>query len=199
MITIVGILAFGVLFLYDIVSLKKVKYRYIMAVVGYGAQIFAVGAAALGDKELAVGLWVPWAGWFLALAGAGWLLYCLFLFPPMRRSYWQAGGPVLTTEGPYALSRHPGVYGYTAMVIGLALGTRSSLLLESGLVWSLVNLGYVLVQDYYIFPVLLTGYWDYRKETPMIIPNKTSIKRFWDTMNYHADRGNNADKPTEST
>lgn len=177
----IGLIGFVFLLLYDVASLKKIKNRVVMAYAGYVVQVYAIIRAVLEDNALAVSQWIRWAGWPLTLAGASWLLYCLFLFTPLRQTYYDASGPALTTEGPYALSRHPGVYGYTVFIIGLALISRSLLLFQGGLIWSLANVGYVFIQDKYIFPRLLTGYHDYRNQVPMLIPNAKSIRRFWNT------------------
>jgi protein-S-isoprenylcysteine O-methyltransferase Ste14 len=180
-IILLGLVGFGFLLLYDIASIRSIKNRFIFAVTGYGIQVYAIIAAVIAGSELTVSPWLLWLGFPVAIAGAGWLLYCLFLFPPLRRTYLEVNGPALTTEGPYALSRHPGVYGYTTLIIGLALFSRSLLLLQSGLIWSLANVGYVFIQDRIIFPILFNGYRDYWKSTPMLIPNKKSIKHFWNT------------------
>lgn len=178
---LIGLTGFGFLLLYDVVSLRNVKYRVVMAQAGYGVQFYAILRAALYDKELVVSQWIRWMGWPLALAGVSWLLYCLFLYTPLRQTYYDTNGPTLTTDGPYALSRHPGVYGYTSLVIGLSLVSRSLLLFKCGIIWSLANVGYVFIQDRYIFPLLLAGYDEYRQQTPMLIPNVKGFKRFWYT------------------
>ncbi len=180
-IVLTGFSGFIFLLLYDLAALKKVNNRFALALLGYGVQVYAIILAALKVREIVAQRWTLYIGGPLTVMGACWLLYCLVLFPPIRRTYREAGGPVLTTDGPYALSRHPGVYGYTAFVLGLALISRSLLLLQAGILWSLANLGYVLIQDRYIFPLLLTGYNEYRRNTPMLIPTSYSIKRFWQT------------------
>ncbi|MCR3922493.1 MAG: hypothetical protein NUK65_08265 [Firmicutes bacterium] len=180
-IILLGFIGFVLLLFYDMASLKKVKNRFVLSILGYGIQAYAIIWAALRTEMRFVGEWVMWLGLPVALAGLSWLLYCLFLFPPIRKTYQDVNGPVLTTQGPYALCRHPGIYGYSAFVLGLALLTRSELLFVSGCIWSCINVGYVFLQDRFIFGSLLSGYQDYRNHTPMLIPNEASVKKFWKT------------------
>lgn len=174
----IGLLGFAVLFLYDLATLRKLRGRTFLAAAGYSINVYAIAAAALGDNDLVISWWAVCIGWFLAIVGSGWLLYCLVLFPPIMRTYLEVKGPVLTTEGPYALSRHPGVYGYILFISGLILASRSSLLLKSSIAWIICNMVYVIIQDRWVFPRLFEEYREYMKKTPMIFPNIKSIKEF---------------------
>lgn len=176
-----GVAGYLLLLIYDLASLRKLPYRFLFSLLGYSMQAYAIVSAALFEQQLAVSKYLWLLAWPLMLAGLSWLLYCLFLYPPLRRTYRDKKGPALTTEGPYALSRHPGVYGYTFFVLSLAVISRSQLLLSAGCLWSVINLIYVFLQDRFIFMALLEGYEQYRRNTPMLIPNLQSIKRFWAT------------------
>lgn len=184
-----GISGFIILFLYDLASLKKIRFRFILSVIGYGAQVIAIVMAALGDRSLALTGWVIWLGWAAAAIGLWWLVYSLFLFVPIGRTYREEGGPVLTTEGPYAFSRHPGFIGYVVFMAGLVIVSRSMLLLVCGLVWSFCNIVYIVIQDRWLFRVLFPGYGAYSATTPMLFPTAGSVGRFLKTINFPARRG----------
>ena len=180
-IVFLGTSGFLLLLLYDLLTLKKVSFRFVVAFLGYGMQVTAVTIAVFSDNKLHVGGWVVWLGWLLLLSGVSWLVYSLYLFGPIRQTYWDENGPALTTEGPYAVCRHPGIYGYTVSLIGLTIITRSLTLLFCSIIWSLVNVGYIYLQDSYLFVQLFEGYKEYCKNTPMLIPTKKGVKRFWAT------------------
>ena len=42
--------------------------------------------------------------------------------------------------------------------------------------YSLFNVGYVLVQDYYTFPRIFTDYAQYKRQVPFLLPNVKSLK-----------------------
>ena len=50
------------------------------------------------------------------------------------------------------------------------------------LLFSLMDLIYVILQDIWIFPKILNGYEAYRKTTPFLVPNYRSISRCFQTM-----------------
>lgn len=176
-----GLVGFGVLFLYDLASLRQLRGCFLIAALGYGMQGAAILLAACAREKFLLPTGLVWCGWLLVLLGGSWLFYCLFLSPPIFRSYFTAGPPVLTKEGPYAFSRHPGVWGYLFFVEGLAFVTQSSLLFESGLIWFMADLLYVLIQDRWVFPSLFSDYREYARETPMIFPTARSLRCFWET------------------
>lgn len=180
-VSLIGLAAFGCLVLYDWLTIKKIRYRVVWAFVGYGMQVLAIILAAIHDSNLFVGTWFGLIGWIFLGTGVVWLLYCLYFFKPIRATYWDSFGPHLTTAGPYAICRHPGVYGYIVFILGLALVCRSQMLLFVGIFWSMINVIYVYLQDRYIFAKLFSGYEEYRKETKMLIPTMKGLKRFWVT------------------
>lgn len=180
----IGLIGYSILFLYDLFSLYQVKHRSLLAYGGYIIHVYAITIAARNETTLSIPNWLNWVGWLLVFIGGSWLIYCLFLFPPILKNYRRNSKLELTTEGPYALSRHPGVYGYITFIIGLILVSGSPLLLKSGLIWIMANLIYVFIQDRWIFPSLFTRYKEYRKQTPFIIPNIEGIKCFLEY--YHS-------------
>lgn len=49
------------------------------------------------------------------------------------------------------------------------------------LIWTLLDLLHIFIQDVYFFPLTIKGYADYQKETPFLLFNKKSLQRFQDT------------------
>ncbi|MGI6128540.1 MAG: methyltransferase family protein [bacterium] len=177
---IIGVFGILVLLLYDLATIYRFRSRALLALFGYGLHGGAIIQATLAQKKLAftgcTGL-----GWLFFGTGFGWLVYCLFLFKPIASNYTNQKGPVLTTVGPYAFSRHPGVIGHAVTILGLILVSKSELLLKGGFVWIMANISYVYIQDRWLFPRLFPDYESYRLSIPMILPNCTSLKLFWAT------------------
>lgn len=184
-----GISGFAVLILYDLASLVRLTNRFLISTVGYGIQIYAIILAALGDQMLPFPFWVKLLGSAVTLAGLSWLVYCLFLFRPIMRSYTDLPGPFLTTEGPYAFSRHPGFLGYVVFIAGLVMVSGSMLLMLCGVIWILFDLIIIIIQDIWVFRILFPGYKNYSAGTPMLFPNSKSFRRFIYSMDLSAKRG----------
>jgi protein-S-isoprenylcysteine O-methyltransferase Ste14 len=87
------------------------------------------------------------------------------------------GGKLITT-GLYALVRHPWIHCFTLLLLSLVLVSRSSLLLIASPIWILLDIVLVVVQDKFFFDRMFDGYTHYRKETPMLVPNRRSINTF---------------------
>lgn len=172
------------LLLYDLASLKKMKNRHLIAAIGYATHAGAILTAALGGQVLHFSKGVVVTGWFLVGLGFWWLCYCLFFFPPITRNYVEAGELVLTTEGPYALTRHPGFLGYLVFITGLVLVFGSFLLLVCAPVWAFFDLLHIIVQDRWIFRQLFSGYEKYSRDVPMLFPNAKSFRRFLETAPF---------------
>jgi hypothetical protein len=45
-----------------------------------------------------------------------------------------------------------------------------------------LNTTLVVVQDRYFFPKMFKGYDEYQKETPMLVPNRRSLKAFINSL-----------------
>ena len=104
------------------------------------------------------------------------LLYCLFFALPFQETYVdQTQDRFVYDRGAYALCRHPGVLCFWGMYLCLGLAALPTRFLLNGMVYSLLNLLYVVFQDRITFPKTFCDYSEYRKKVPFIIPNKKSI------------------------
>jgi protein-S-isoprenylcysteine O-methyltransferase Ste14 len=106
------------------------------------------------------------------------LIYTLFFALPFQDTYLETGGsPKIYKDGMYALCRHPGVLWFIGFYIFLGLMLKIPLLIAAVVVFSLLNLLYVVFQDNWTFMKMFSDYDLYKKETPFLLPNLDSIKR----------------------
>ena len=101
---------------------------------------------------------------------------------PFRQTYAEGGvGDRLVTTGTYALCRPPGVLWFGLLLIALLLVSRAQFLLVAAPIWLLMDVLWVWVQDAYFFRHMFPDYRQYQKQTPLLIPTRESIGRWWDT------------------
>ena len=81
------------------------------------------------------------------------------------------------TEGVYALCRHPGVLWFAGLYLclGALWKDRDGMLFAVTMI--ILNILYVIFQDWYSFPKTFSNYKEYKKATPFLLPNKRSILR----------------------
>ncbi len=114
---------------------------------------------------------------FCALLFLGLLIYTLFFALPFQETYVdQTAGAKTYDKGMYALCRHPGVLWFTGFYCCLWLALGGAALFWLAFWYSLFNIGYVLVQDYYTFPRIFTDYAQYKQQVPFLLPNVKSLK-----------------------
>lgn len=111
------------------------------------------------------------------------LIYTLFFALPFDKTYQNESEKRMAyTEGVYALCRHPGVLWFIGFYMFLAWGLNSKEALNYGIVVSVWNVLYVILQDRYSFPLTFTNYRSYQKETPFLIPTRKSIRNCLSTI-----------------
>ncbi len=80
-------------------------------------------------------------------------------------------------NGTYALIRHPALWWYGLFLAGLFIFSGAKWLLISGVVWWLANFLLVVFEDIYLYPVMFNDYLSYKRQTPMLIPNRNSLSK----------------------
>ncbi len=80
-------------------------------------------------------------------------------------------------QGTYALVRHPALWWYGLFLAGLFILSGAKWMLVSGVVWWIANLVLVVVEDLYIYPRMFEDYGDYKRKTPMLIPDRLGFFR----------------------
>jgi len=173
----VGALSFLILHILDIVSLKRIPgAKPFTWILGSGLLVYALMMACLQSDKLPLPMWTTWLGWALLSISLPVLIYSLFINLPFRKTYVAIGvGDKLITTGLYALVRHPWIHCSVLLLLSLILVSKSSLLLIASPIWILLNILLVVIQDTFIFSRMFAGYDQYRKETPMLLPNRKSI------------------------
>ena len=118
-------------------------------------------------------------GFSLSLLGFGFLIYSLFFALPFEATYIKAGeARKVYDRGVYAMSRHPGVVFYIIFYIGLYILEPNRITASTYMIWSLLNLSYIIFQDLWTFPRTFDDYDNYRHKTPFLIPTIKSIKSY---------------------
>jgi len=175
-----GSLGFLVIHLFDIVSLKRIPgAKPFTWSFGVGLLAYSLIMICLAPDKLPLPIWSTWLGWGLLSVSLFLLIYSLFVNLPFRRTYIATGvGDKLITTGLYALVRHPWVHCLSLLLLSLVLVSRSSLLLIASPVWILLDILLAVVQDRFFFSRMFDGYDSYRRETPMLVPNRRSINTF---------------------
>lgn len=177
---IIGSLAFLFFMIYDINSVTK-KIRLLRSGFFIGCFLLIAATGGIIFSTIAEMDWysvrtlvfMPMAILFLFL-----LIYTLFFAIPFQEAYIKTSSPPKTcTTGFYALSRHPGVLWFMGFYFSLWLALSGSLLLLAGILFSLLNLFYIILQDRWIFMEIFPDYGDYKKTTPFLIPNDQSVRR----------------------
>jgi len=181
----VGILGFIVIHLFDIVSLKKIPSgaKPGVWIVGSGLLVYSLIMLCLKSNTLPLPIWSTWLGWGLLPISLFLLIHSLFINLPFHKTYIATGvGDKLITTGLYALVRHPWVHWFTLTLLSLILVSKSSLLLIAAPIWILLDILLVIIQDKFFFSQMFDGYDSYRKETPMLVPNRRSINAFINSL-----------------
>lgn len=179
-----GSLGLLITYLFDIVSLKRIPgIKPVTWIVGNGLLIYSAIMVCLAPDKLALPIWSTWLGWALLLVSFFLLIYSLFINLPFRKTYVTTGvGDKLITTGLYALVRHPGVPWLILVMLSLILVSRSSLMLIASPIWILLDILLVAIQDKFFFGRMFEGYNTYRRETPMLVPNRRSISAFINSL-----------------
>jgi protein-S-isoprenylcysteine O-methyltransferase Ste14 len=105
-------------------------------------------------------------------------LYSLFFALPFGKTYIdvEKRAPVIDT-GMYALCRHPGVIWFFFFYLFLWLASGKIVMMWAGIIWTVMDIIHVYVQDRWLFPKTLNGYEQYKRKIPFLIPSLGSIKK----------------------
>ncbi|HWQ77629.1 MAG TPA: methyltransferase [Anaerovoracaceae bacterium] len=186
---LMGSLAFLLFIIYDINSVT-VDYRPLRGGFFLGCLLLIAATVEIISSSIANmgGLTGRTAG-FSALACIFLILlvYTLFFAIPFKKTYIKPNQrPETCTTGIYALSRHPGVLWFVGFYFSLWLALSGSLLLTAAILFCLLNLFYIILQDRWVFMKIFADYGDYKKTTPFLIPNYRSLRRCVQTFHRTA-------------
>jgi len=179
-----GCAGFLTIHLFDIVALKKWPVlKPVTWVLGSSTLVYAIIRLFLDEKRFSLPLWLSWSGWALLVFSLAMLVWSLFVNLPFRKTYIASGvGDRLVTTGLYALVRHPGVHWFSLALVAVVLITRSIQMLAAVPVFIALDVMLVIVQDRWFFTRMFRDYPNYQRITPMLIPNRRSVRAFIDSL-----------------
>ena len=177
---ILGVVGFGLMFGADLCGLhQRCVWRNLLAFFGFA---FVFGSSLyillLGDTYR-LPLFARIIAGVLSLMFLLLLIYSVLIEVNKKRDISEK----LITTGTYALSRHPGVIWFAFYYIFGSIMFANVEILIAGIIWSIINIIYVLLQEKLVFNKMFENYDLYRETTPMLWPNVKSIKRCITTMN----------------
>lgn len=177
---IIGAIGFVVVHLFDLVALKRIpRLKPVIWCIGSGLLIYSLVMICRYPVKIVLPAWSTWLGWGMLAVSASLLIHSLFISLPFRKTYVDTGvGDKLVKTGLYALVRHPGIMWFPLFMLSLIPISRSSLLLIAAPTFIALDIVLVVIQDRLIFGRMFHGYDSYRRETPMLLPNRKSFGAF---------------------
>lgn len=117
------------------------------------------------------------------------LVYSLFSRFPSSRPIWRRPPSAARTTAGSTPSPAPGGALVILFYLCCWLVRGSDALFWAWVLFSLLNVGYIVLQDLYIFPRTFGNYGEYRKTTPFLIPNRASMRRCAATIKAGEEHG----------
>lgn len=184
-----GIIGIGALLLYDINSVEHNNERL--------ESLYVVGGGLLGlmyldmiPKSLAKEGGLPTALRivFGVLAGVSFLLTVYSAFFVGKRTRWGTKRKddahwwerELADRGLYAMCRHPSALFFLIMNISLIYAVNY--VYYQAVIFSVAGILLAYYEDRNVFPELIRGYDEYKRNTPFILPNRESLRRCRETF-----------------
>ena len=118
--------------------------------------------------------------WFPFIIFFGLFIYSAFIEIPLR-TYITPSQPIkVVTDGTYSLSRHPAALWFIGWLVSSIFISQSLTLVIAAPIWFTAYICFVFLED------ILSSIGDfgdeyrkYQKMTPMLVPTRTSMTRFW--------------------
>lgn len=166
----------------------KPTWASIIRSIGYGAV-----ACALAFLAFAPGPWWPLgtptdsnsshiigtagstllvSGVIAAIISAALLVWSVFLEIHIIKKKRHLGPFDVITEGTYGVCRHPGFWWFALFVLALGIIRNFYAYFITIFIMIVLDLLLIFIQDRYIFPKVFSGYDDYKKSVPFLIPGK---------------------------
>jgi protein-S-isoprenylcysteine O-methyltransferase Ste14 len=182
-----GCLGFLLFFIYDVNSMKwqsNLVNQFFF--IGFLLVLFSTtGAVYYVREDIVLNSVMSWLWISMILIFMILLIYSLFFALPFGSTYLEnEKGRQVYTKGMYALSRHPGALWFIGLYFSIYFLTGNSLILIMAVVFSILNIVYVIFQDLWTFPRLFIDYKKYANSTPFIIPSFKSVNRMINTIRF---------------
>ncbi|MFC1967622.1 methyltransferase family protein [Chloroflexota bacterium] len=181
---LVGLLSFVLMAGADWATYKKVRFLKPLlwfAVIPTAA--YALVMAWLNSARFTFPDILSLIAWFPLLLFFGLFVYSAFIEIPLK-TYIATSQPIkVVTNGTYSLSRHPAALWFAGWLVSAIIVSQSVTLAVAAPFWIAAYVGCIFWED------MLTSIGDFGEEyrkyqgtTPMIIPTRRSIARFWRNM-----------------
>lgn len=169
-----GVLGFVLCCLFDINKIRWQSSKLnISFVLGILLILFSTGCCIIQSDFSTI----PWPlapihiisiiGFIISSCG---LVHTLFFALPFEDTYMESDSIPVIDQGVYGLCRHPGFWMLTLIYLFLWLFFNSQAMKAGFILYTVCNFIYILIQDKYIFPQYITGYDEYKKSVPFLIP-----------------------------
>lgn len=165
-----GLSGFALTLAYDLLQTSG-KSRGRSAVAAGGAVL--VSLATLGLFFLTQlptqSWWISFAG-FLIIILAGYMFVFSTVLEIPHGDISSGNETGLIETGSYALTRHPGFFWYLILMSSVILLYRDQTVAVVAAALLLMELIVVTVEDWLLFPKIISGYTEYRRRVPMLFP-----------------------------
>lgn len=179
-----GCVGFGVLYLFDFNKVKKI-HAWINGLFPLGVALLlfsTLNIFFIDTTNFTLPNYLKIGFIILSIISALTMFYALFGALPFKDTYVSGQGKEVIDTGFYALCRHPGVWAFFFTYFFLFLVSGKWMMLYATVIWTLMDILHVWVQDRYFFPKTLSGYTEYQNRTPFLLFNKESFSRFRTTL-----------------
>jgi protein-S-isoprenylcysteine O-methyltransferase Ste14 len=184
---LLGCTAFFIFIIFDLNKMYSVN-RLLNACFALGIILLTIATAGIllmSEIRFQLPLPIRIVCGFLSAYALVMQFYCIFFAIPFKVTYLEGSNDnkmTVTSEGPFMLSRHPGVPWLFFFYIFLWLTSGIDLILWAGMIWTFFNVLHVYVQDRWLFPKYFAGYETYKLDVPFMLPNKHSLTRYIDSL-----------------
>ncbi len=181
---IIGSLAFVALYLFDVYTLKnQIVKKRLFGIIGLLTLIYATIMVVMVSDKILFPLALRIVCGVLMGGATFLLIYSLFLELPFVKTYGKEEHTnTLVDTGTYALCRHPGVLWFGMLYFFFFFTTGAKLLIPAGIIWTILDIIHIYLQEKIFFPKMFPKYKNYMKTTPMLIPTISSIRKCLNTL-----------------
>lgn len=176
---LLGCFAFVFLYIFDLNKLRNI-HPVLNSFFALGVLLLAgstLGILLTDSAKFETGIAFRVLFSTLALIAFVLMTYSLFFALPFKKTYVKMDKIRLVDTGMYALCRHPGVIWFFWFYLFLWLASGKIIVVWAALVWTIMDIVHVYVQDRWIFSSTISGYSKYQNTTPFLIPDMNSIKK----------------------
>lgn len=178
-----GAFAFFILTMFDFAKLKRLHPLFnglfavgVLMIVWASAMILFVDTPIFVFNAMQL-------MWIVSAIGFVEMIYALFFALPFDKTYVKTEkDATLVTTGLYGLCRHPGVWGFFLFFFSAALASGNGTLLIASLVWTLMDILHVYLQDRLFFVKTLPGYTLYQQTTPFLFFSARTLSKQCSTL-----------------